>query len=172
MSSAGASSDLPVGPNTPADRSGSSSDVPPLSRGSPPRAPRNADRSGLAHLPGTPAPIAAHAAASAALATGRWSGLGTPPAQTLVGLVWGLVAACAIRSLKSGRFLGTPVARLPLIPTDSKRDAARLDELRAVVEQAADLDEDEDQIELPQSIRLLLGVIADCQLDILERTLR
>ena len=58
------------------------------------------------------------------------------------------------------------VARLPLMPTDSKRNPARLDELRAVVEPATDLDEDEDQFELLQSIRLLLALIADCHLDI------
>lgn len=64
------------------------------------------------------------------------------------------------------------VARLPLMPTDFKRDPSRLAELRAVVDQLTDIDPEEDQVELLQSIRLLLGVIADCQLDILERMLQ
>ena len=78
----------------------------------------------------------------------------------------------AIESRRSGNFLRTSADRLPLMPSDFKRDPAKLAELRAVVEQATDVDEDEDQVEVLQDIRLLLGVIADCQVDILERMLR
>ena len=55
------------------------------------------------------------------------------------------------------------------MPSDLKRDPARLADLRAVVDQLTDIDPEENQVELLQSIRLLLGVIAHCQLDILDR---
>ena len=71
-------------------------------------------------------------------------------------------AACAIKSLGSGHYLGKSVARLPLMPTDFKRDPARLAELRVVVDQLTDIDLEEGRVELLQSIRLLLGVIAHC----------
>ena len=66
-------------------------------------------------------------------------------------------------------FLETSVARLPLMSTDFKSDPARLAELKSVVDQLTDLDPEENQVELLQSIRLLLGVIAHRQLEILER---
>ena len=58
------------------------------------------------------------------------------------------------------------------MPIDFKRDPARLAELRAMDDQLTDIDTEQEQVELLQSIRLLLGVVAHCQLDIFERMLQ